>query len=177
MRLSCLEAPTPSDRGDISGQSTRFFTTNAALRAVKGTEGYVKHHVDLTRQYDKVSVTTSAVLHCIYLAWRHPRRQIEVTFQVSRPTFLPRTWPCVRPKGLKALLNTTLNSPDSMIRSQLQRAQFYIAFILPGGTHAGGSWRRFRSIDPLSYHEHDGLECGQKYRRALFISWLLPPTL
>jgi len=35
MRFSCLEAPTPLVRSDISGQLTRFFTTNAVLRAVK----------------------------------------------------------------------------------------------------------------------------------------------
>ena len=151
--------------------------TNVALRSVKGTECYVKQHVDFTRQRDKVSVTTSLVLRCVYLAWSHPRRRIEVIFQVSRPTFLPRTRPCVRSKGLKSMLNRLLNSPDSMARFQLQLAQFCIAFILPGGTHAAGSRWHFRSVDPLSYHEHDGLECGQKYRRALFISWLLPPTL
>ena len=25
--------------------------------------------------------------HCVYLAWKHPRRRIEVTFQESRPRF------------------------------------------------------------------------------------------
>jgi hypothetical protein len=38
LRLSYLEAPTPPDQGDISGQSTRFSTTNTALRAVKDAE-------------------------------------------------------------------------------------------------------------------------------------------
>ena len=35
LRLSCMEAPTLPDRGDISGQSTRFSTTNTALLEVK----------------------------------------------------------------------------------------------------------------------------------------------
>ena len=40
---------TPPDQGDISGHSTRFSTTNTALRAVKGTEKHNKLHADLTR--------------------------------------------------------------------------------------------------------------------------------
>ena len=35
MKFSSLEASMPPDRGDILGQSTRFSTTNTALRAVK----------------------------------------------------------------------------------------------------------------------------------------------
>jgi hypothetical protein len=37
-RLSHLEAPTPLDRGDISGYLTDFSSINRPLRAVKGTE-------------------------------------------------------------------------------------------------------------------------------------------
>ena len=73
----------PPDRGDVSGQLTRFFITYTALRAVKETEECDEWHVDLTRQCGKSPVTMSAVLHCVYLAWRHPRRRIEVIFQVS----------------------------------------------------------------------------------------------
>ena len=54
------------DRGDISGQSTRLSTTNTALRAVKEAEERDELHVDFTRQYGKSSVTTSAVLHCVW---------------------------------------------------------------------------------------------------------------
>ena len=72
LRLSCLETPTPPDRGDISGQSTRFSTTNTALRAVKETEEHDESHVDFTRECGKSPVTTSTVFHCVYLAWKHP---------------------------------------------------------------------------------------------------------
>jgi hypothetical protein len=161
LRLSCLEAPTPPDRGDISGQSTRFSTTSKALRAVKETKKHDELHVDLTRQCDKSPVTTSAVLHCVYLAWKHPSRRIEVTFQVSRPVFPPRRRPCERSKRLRSTMNCTLTSPDSVISPQSQRAQFSIAFILPGNTHAAGSRWHFRSVDPLFHHEH-GLACGQR---------------
>ena len=65
-------------RGDISGQSTRFSTTNTALLAVKEAKEHDESHVDFTRQCGKSSLTASAVLHCVYLAWKHPRRQIEV---------------------------------------------------------------------------------------------------
>ena len=68
------------ERGDISGQSTRLSTTNTALRAVKEAEKHDKSHVDFSRQCGKSPVTTSAVLNCVYLVWKHPRRRIEVTF-------------------------------------------------------------------------------------------------
>ena len=89
MRLSCLEAPPPPDRGDVSGLSTRFSTTNKALRSVKETKGHAESHDNITRQCGQSPVTMSAVLHCVYLAWRHPRCRIEVTFQISRPRFSP----------------------------------------------------------------------------------------
>ena len=56
-------------------------------------------------------------------------------------------------------MNRTLTSPDSVVSTQSQRAQFSIAFILPGNTHAAGSRWHFRSVDPLFHHEH-GLACG-----------------
>ena len=49
LRLSCLEAPTPPNRGGISGLSTRFFIMNTALRAVKETKEHDELRVDLTR--------------------------------------------------------------------------------------------------------------------------------
>ena len=67
--------------GYISGDLTDFFTTNTALRAVKETEEHDKSHVDFTRQCGKSPVTMSVVFHCVYLAWEHPRRRIEVTLQ------------------------------------------------------------------------------------------------
>ena len=139
LRLSCLEAPTLPDRGDISGQSTRFSTTNMALRAVKETEEHDESYVDFTRHCGKSPVTSSAVLHCVYLAWKHLRRRIEVTFQVSRPAFPPQTRPCERSKRLRSAMNRTLTSLDIVVSPHSQRAQFSIAFILPGSTHAAGS--------------------------------------
>jgi hypothetical protein len=48
-RLSHLEAPTPLDRGDISGGLTDFSSMNGPLRAVKGNEERHELHIDLTR--------------------------------------------------------------------------------------------------------------------------------
>ena len=140
LSLYCLEAPTPPpDRGDISGQSTRFSCSNTALSAVKETEECDESHVDFTRQCGKSPVSARAVIHCVYLTWKHPHRRIKVTFQVSRPAFLPHTRPCVRSKRLRSTMNRTLTSSDSMVSLQSQRAQFSIAFFLPGSTHAAGS--------------------------------------
>ena len=125
------------------------------------TQEHNEPHVDFTRQCGKSPVTTSAVLHCVYLAWKHPRRRIEVAFQVSRPAFPPRTRPCERSKRLRSTMNRTLTSPDSVVSPQSQRAQFSIAFILPGNTHAAGSRCHFRGLDRLFHHE-DGLACGQR---------------
>ena len=80
LRLSCLEAPTPPDRGNISGLLTRFSTTNTALREVKETKEHDESRVDLTRQCGKPPVTMSTVFPCDYVAWKHPRRRIEVIF-------------------------------------------------------------------------------------------------
>ena len=80
MRSTHFEEPTPLDRGGISGDLKLFSPTNTALRAVKETKKCEELHGDLTQQCDKPLVTMSAVLHCIYLALRHPRRQIEVIF-------------------------------------------------------------------------------------------------
>ena len=98
----------------------RFSTTNTALRAVKETEEHDESHIDFTRHCGKSPVTTSAVLHCVYLAWKHLRRQIKVTFQVSRPAFPPQTRPCVRSKRLRSTMNRTLTSPDIVVSPHSQ---------------------------------------------------------
>jgi hypothetical protein len=81
MGLSCLEAPTPPDCGNILGLSTRFSTTNTALCVVNEIKEDDESRDDLTRQCGKPPVTMSTVFHCIYLAWKHPRRRIEVILQ------------------------------------------------------------------------------------------------
>ena len=55
------------DRGGISGLSTCFFTTNTALRSVKKTLEHDESHVNLTRQYGKSPVITSAVLSVAFI--------------------------------------------------------------------------------------------------------------
>ena len=69
-RLSHLEAPTPLNRGDISGQSTRFSSAYTALRAVKEIQEENESHVDLIQHCGKSPVTTNTVLHCVYLTWK-----------------------------------------------------------------------------------------------------------
>ena len=64
--------PTPLDGGKISGDLTDFSSTNWPLCAVKRNKEFVESHVDLTRCRGESPVTTSAVLHCVYLAWKHP---------------------------------------------------------------------------------------------------------
>ena len=82
-RLSHLEAPTPLDLGDISGDLTDFSSINGPLRAVKGTEERDESHDDLTRHCGKSAVTMNTVLHRVYLTWTHPRRWIEVIFPMT----------------------------------------------------------------------------------------------
>jgi hypothetical protein len=60
VRLSHLEEPTPLDRAEISGDYNDFYSTNGALRAVKGTDQRNQSHVDLT--------------------WKNPRHWIELIF-------------------------------------------------------------------------------------------------
>ena len=61
-RLTHLKAPTPLDRGGISGDLTEFSSIYTALRAVKGTEEGNESHVDLTQHCGKSPVTTNTVL-------------------------------------------------------------------------------------------------------------------
>jgi len=72
----------PLDRGVFLGDLTDFSSTNVAFRTVKGTEETNDLHVDLTQHCYKSPVTTNAVLHRIKRDWKHPRRWIEVVFQV-----------------------------------------------------------------------------------------------
>ena len=73
-RLSHLEAPTPLNRGDISGDLSDLSFAYTALRTVKGTEQQDESHVDLTQHCGKFPVTTNTVFHCIYLTWKHLHR-------------------------------------------------------------------------------------------------------
>jgi hypothetical protein len=52
------------------------------LRAVKGTEERDEPHVLLTWYGGRSPVATKKVIHRVYLTWKHPRRWIEVIFQV-----------------------------------------------------------------------------------------------
>ena len=94
---------------------------NTALPAVKATEEHDDLHVDFARQCGKSPVTTSAVFHCVYLAWKHPCRRIELAFHISRPAFPPRTRPCERLKSPRSTMNCTLTSPDSFFSPQSRR--------------------------------------------------------
>ena len=67
-RSSYLEAPTPLDRGDISGDLTDFSSINGPLRAVKGTEERDESHVNPTRHCGKSPATMNKVLHRVYLS-------------------------------------------------------------------------------------------------------------
>ena len=80
---------TPLDRGGISDDLTGFFSTNRALRAVKGTQKGNASYVGLTWHCGKSLVTTSPVFRRVQLTWKHPRRKIEVVYQVIEPTFPP----------------------------------------------------------------------------------------
>jgi hypothetical protein len=86
-RLSHLEAPTPLNRGDISGDLTDFSSINGPLRAVKGTEECDKLNVDLNQHCGKSTVAMHKVIHRVYHTWKHLRRWIEVMFQVTWLTF------------------------------------------------------------------------------------------
>jgi hypothetical protein len=55
----------PLDLGGISGDFTNFSSTNAALRAVKGTAEGNESLVGFTRHRSKFLFTKSTVLHCV----------------------------------------------------------------------------------------------------------------
>jgi hypothetical protein len=48
-----------------------------------GTEERDESHDDLTRHSGKSAVAIKKVLRRVYLTWKHPRRWIEVIFQVT----------------------------------------------------------------------------------------------
>jgi hypothetical protein len=73
----------PLDRSAISSELTDFSTTNGTLRAVKGTVEGNASQIALTRCCGKSPVSTKPVLHRVELTLKHPRRWIEVAFQVS----------------------------------------------------------------------------------------------
>ena len=82
-RITHLKAPTALDRGGNSGDLTCLFSTNRALRAVKGTKKGNASYDGLTWHCSKYLVTTSAVLRRVQLTWKHPRRSIEGVLKVT----------------------------------------------------------------------------------------------
>ena len=74
-------------RDDISGDSNQLFVTKVALFATKAFKECDESHDDLTRPCGEFLFATSAALRRVYRTWMHPRRWIEVTFQVTRPDF------------------------------------------------------------------------------------------
>ena len=62
-----MEAPTPLDRGVISGTLTDFSSINGPLRVVKGTEEREESHVDLIRYCGKSAVAMNMDIHGDYL--------------------------------------------------------------------------------------------------------------
>jgi hypothetical protein len=73
----------PLDQCVIFGDLTGFSSTNGALRAAKEAEEGSDSNVDLTRYVGKAPATTKTVRHCGEVTWKHPRRRIEVVFQVT----------------------------------------------------------------------------------------------
>ena len=71
------------------------------MSAVKGPENSNKLHVDLTRQCGNALVTKNTVLHRVRLTWKHPRRGIEVVFQVTLPFFFSTNRALRAVKGTK----------------------------------------------------------------------------
>jgi len=74
LRLSHLEALTPLDRVDFSGDLTDFSSINGPLRVVNGTEERGELLVNLTWNCGKSPVTMSEVIHRVYLTWKHTHR-------------------------------------------------------------------------------------------------------
>ena len=53
------------------------------MRAVKETEEHNESHVDLPVNVVRPPVTMSAILNCVNLAWKHPRRWLQVIVQIT----------------------------------------------------------------------------------------------
>jgi len=81
--LTHLEALTPLDLGEISGGLTDFSSENVALRSVIGTEEGDALHVDLPSIAACPALQRKQFFIWICLTWKHPRRWIEVIFQVT----------------------------------------------------------------------------------------------
>jgi hypothetical protein len=73
LRISQLEAPTPLDRADFSGDLTDFSSKNRAFRVVKGTEEGNELNVDFTQHFCKSPDATNTVHH-----------RVEVTIIIGR---------------------------------------------------------------------------------------------
>ena len=131
MRLSCLEAPTPPDQGDISGQSTRFSTTNTALRAVKETEEHDESHVDFTRHCSKTSVTqrTQFSIALILPGSTHNAGSRWYLRGLDRLFHHEHGLGCGQ-RDKKDVSNQTVTSPESWSSPQLQQAHFSIGFYI-----------------------------------------------
>ena len=54
-------------------------------------------------------------------------------------------------------MNHTSTSPDSVASPSLQPAQFSIAFISPGRSHASGLRWHFRRLDPFFFSTNGAL--------------------
>ena len=101
-------------------------------------------------------------------------------FRRLDPAFSPQTGPCARSKGLRSAMKRTSTSPDSLASPSLQPAQFSIAFISPGRTHASELRWHFRRLDPAfpprkrSCVRSKGLRSAMKRRRPHPIVWQVP---
>ena len=109
-----------------------------ALRAVKETEKCDESHGDLNRQCGKAPVAMSTVLHCVYLALRHPPPDRgDISDQYTHFLFI---YTALRgSKRMRSAINRTSTSPDSVASPQLQCAQFFIVFSSLRCHHAAGS--------------------------------------
>jgi hypothetical protein len=121
-----------------------FSYPNGSLCAVKATEEKNQSQCELTRYNSKFLVSTSAVLHGVYLTSKYPRRKIEPGFQVTGYNFSPQTGSCVRSKRCKRAMNLAPRSLGTVASPSLQSIQFSIAFISPSSTHASVSRRHIR---------------------------------
>jgi hypothetical protein len=97
--LSHLEAPTPLDSGDISGDSTDFSSINGPLRAVKGTEKRDESHVGLTRHCGKSAFTMNKVIHHILSHLEAPTPLDRGDILVDLTDFSSINWPLRAVKG------------------------------------------------------------------------------
>ena len=137
-RLSHLEVPTPLDRGDISCDSTRLFVVT--------NRGLERGESDLRVQWitRRPHSTMFQVPRCNQRSstWRlshleapTPLDRGDISSDSAR-LFVHKQGPYALLKPLKSAINCTSTSPDIVASPSLQRAQFSVAFIAPGSTHA-----------------------------------------